>query len=480
MTLPRSISPQPSRRQRRLVTPATRAALALAPLVLAALALTPLAPSSPAFAQVKAPTPLATPDTAPLTIATNTPVEQPASRPRLGESVAAVVNDDMISSYDLRQRMRLLVATSGVQPSPDNIPQIEHEALRALVDEHLEMQEVHDIQTKQKDLHLEPSDKEIEETIGDMAKQSGLKPEQFLETLRSDDVNLSTLRDELRARLSWERYIGARYRDSVDIADNEIKAAFTHANATASKPQYLVSEIFIDAAQVGGQQAAVGGADQLVAQMQQGAPFASVARQFSKLPTAANGGDAGWLTAGDMPPEIQSVLEQMRPGQLSRPISVSDGVYIVALRDKRAGADAMVVDLKQAAVSLPAEAAPADVTAAQTKLDALRGKITGCDTVETAAAKTPGVVAGDLGETEVKDLRPSFQKAIAGLDVGQVSEPVRTDAGLHLIVVCERHASGARAVTKAEIEDKLRGVQYDMFARRFLRDLRNSATIETR
>ena len=417
---------------------------------------------------------------APLTLATNNTSEFAAGRGHMSESVAAIVNDDVVSSYDLRQRMRLLVATSGVQPSPDNLPQIEHEALRSLVDEHLEMQEIHDVQTKQKDLHLEPTDKEIDETIGDLARQSGLKREQLLETLRSDDVNISTLRDQLRARLSWERYIGARYHDSVQVADNQVRAAYAHANLAAAKPQYLVSEIFLDASQVGGEQATMDGANQLVAQIQQGAPFAAVARQFSKLATAANGGDTGWITASDLQPELQSALEQMRPGQLSRPIAVSNGVYIVALRDKRAGAQSTIVDLKQAALSLAPTASPADVSAGEAELEALRSKITGCDTLEAAAAKAPGVVAGDLGETELKDLRPSFQQAIAKLEVGQVSEPVRTDAGLHLIAVCERHAGGAHAITQADIEDKLKGEQFDMFARRYLRDLRNSATIETR
>jgi peptidyl-prolyl cis-trans isomerase SurA len=395
-------------------------------------------------------------------------------RPKLSESVAAIVNDEVISSYDLRQRMRLLVATSGVQPTAENLPQIQREALRNLVDEHLEMNEIHDVEAKQKDLKLEPTDKEINERIAEIASGAGIKPEQFLATLRSDDVDVQTLKDEIRAQLAWERYIGARFRDNVEIGDNQIRAAMERANAEASKPQYLVSEIFIEAA-------AVEGARQLIAQMQQGAPFPSVARQFSNAPTAANGGDLGWVTADSLQqPELTKAIEEMRPGQLSQPIASADGVYILALRDKRAGVTDTVVDLKQAAISLQPGATPDEVSKAEAKLVALRGKLDGCDSLETRAAKTPGVLAGDLGETDVKDLRPLFQQAIAHLKIGEASEPVRTDLGLHLIMVCERHAAGSRAITKAAIESRLEGEQYDMYGRRFLRDLRNSATIETR
>jgi peptidyl-prolyl cis-trans isomerase SurA len=415
-----------------------------------------------------------------LSVANNTAPQTP-QRPKLTESVAAIVNDEVISSYDLRQRMRLLVATSGVQPTADNLPQIQREALRNLVDEHLEMSEIHDVEVKQKDLKLEPTDKEINDRIAEIAGSAGIKPEQFLATLRSDDVDVQTLKDEIRAQLAWERYIGARFRDNVEISDNQIRAAMERANAEASKPQYLVSEIFIDAARVGNEASALEGARQLIAQMQQGAPFPSVARQFSNAPTAANGGDLGWVTSDALQqPELTKAIEEMRPGQLSQPIASSEGVYILALRDKRAGVTDTVVDLKQAAISLQAGATPEEVSKAEAKLMALRGKLDGCDNLETRAAKTPGVLAGDLGETDVKDLRPSFQQAIANLKIGQVSEPVRTDIGLHLIMVCERHAAGSRAITRASIESRLEGEQYDMYQRRFLRDLRNSATIETR
>src|SRR5690242_17817358 len=66
----------------------------------------------------------------------------PAGGSQLSEGVAAIVNDDIISTYDLVQRMRLIIVTSGIQPTDDNIPQLQREALRSLVDEHLQLQEL--------------------------------------------------------------------------------------------------------------------------------------------------------------------------------------------------------------------------------------------------------------------------------------------------------------------------------------------------
>jgi peptidyl-prolyl cis-trans isomerase SurA len=342
------------------------------------------------------------------------------------------------------------------------------------------MQEIKRIEEKQKDLHLQATPKEIDEEIQGMAEQNNIKPAQLLGTLKAAGVQPQTLREELGAQLAWRHYMGGRFGSSIRIGDEQIAEAEARILASSQKAQYLLSEIFIDASRVGGQKAAEDGADQLIAQMQKGAPFQAVARQFSALPTAANGGDSGWLTSAEIQAPIETALETMRPGQMSGPIPVTDGVYIVLLRDKRAGAKATLIDLKQAAVRLPENASAADVAAATEKLDALKATFTSCKDLEADASKVTGVVAGDLGQTDITDLSPDFRQVVDTLKVGQIGGPVRTKAGLHLVAVCGRHASGAHAPTHDDIENRLYGEQLSMISRRFLRDLRNSATIESR
>ncbi len=397
----------------------------------------------------------------------------------LTESVAAVVNDDIVSTYDLGQRIRLLIATSGVQPTEENLPQFQREALVSLVDEHLQFQELRRVEREQK-IEILADDAEINEEIADMAKSNNMSREQFEQFLAQRGIGVETLKQQLRAQISWARWIRGRYGSRLRVGDDQIAATQARLAAEAAKPQYNVGEVLIDSARVGGMPQAMAGAQQLVTQLQQGAPFAAVARQFSALPTAANGGDAGWVSAGDMPAEAMAVLEQMRPGQLSQPIPVKDGVYIFYLKDKRAGGSATLVNLKQAAVALSAEAKPEDEAAARTKLAALKPQIKDCATLEATAGKVEGIVAGDLGEAEVADLAPQFQEAAGKLKVGEVSEPIRTAAGLHLVAVCGRRSASAAQADKQQIEQRLFGQQLSMIARRYMRDLRNSATIETK
>lgn len=402
------------------------------------------------------------------------------NRPAMSEGVAAVVNDDIISTYDLRQRVLLMLVTYGVQATEQNLRALEREAMKALVDERLELQEIRSIEAKQKDVHLEPTAAELDEQINTMAQQYNIKRAQFVSTLKNAGVAEQSLRDQVFITLAWHNYIGGRFHGSVHVGETAVNQEEGRLNAAAAKPQYEVSEIFIDGGKAGGADQAMEGAHQLIAQLKQGAPFAAVARQFSALPTAANGGDAGWLSSGSMQPALETALETMRPGQLSDPIPVSDGVYILQLRDKHAGVGATLVALKQAAVPLPAQATPEQMQAATTKLETLKTEIKSCADLETDSAKVDGVVAGDLGETEIGDLTPEFKQVVDGLKIGQVGGPVRTRAGLHLVALCGRRASGPHAPSREEIADRLEGEQLNMIARRYLRDLHNSATIESR
>jgi peptidyl-prolyl cis-trans isomerase SurA len=221
-------------------------------------------------------------------------------------------------------------------------------------------------------------------------------------------------------------------------------------------------------------------ANQLLTQLHQGAQFQSVARQFSTDATAANGGDAGWVTAGELDPPVREALDAMRPGALSAPIQVKDGIYIVYLRERQAGGSSVLISLKQAAIALPANAPQDQVDAASAKLTALRGQLHGCDNFETIAGKVDGVLAGDLGEAEAKDLAPAFRDAAVALPVGEISAPIRSDEGLHLVAVCGKRSNAASGLDHDQIENRLIGEQLQMINKREIRDLRNSAAIEVR
>jgi len=397
-----------------------------------------------------------------------------AQRPQfqLADGVLVTVNDSVITGFDLRQRMLLLIAMTQVQPTAENIPAIQQEAMSALIDERLQSQELKEY----KDLVV--TDEEVGEEITSMAQEVGTTPEAYLSFLEQGGIRAQTLREQLRTRIGWQQLVGGRFQSRARASKGAVDAALRQVSEAASKKQYLLGEIYIEAARVGGQQAAVNGANQLVQQMvSQGAPFQAVAQQFSTAPSAARGGDAGWVVEGTLQPVLQTAMDQLDVGQLSRPIPVEGGVYILYMRDKRDGSAANMVQLKQVMIELPETASEADVAAASQRLEGLRPQLT-CDSMLARATSEQGLLGSDLGEADVQNLAPQFQQVARSAEVGSVSSPVRTPLGLHLVGVCGRRAGGATAPDVRQVENGLLRQNLATLERRYMRDLLADALVE--
>lgn len=390
---------------------------------------------------------------------------------QMSDGILATVNDSVITGFDLRQRMLLLIAMTQVQPTPENIPAIQQQALNALIDERLQMQEL----TKYENLAV--TDQEVEEEIAAMAQEVGASPQAYLDFLAQGGIRPITLREQIRTQIGWSRLVGGRFQSRARVSRSAVQAAMRQVSAAAAKKQYLIGEIYIESARVGGQQAALSGANQLVRQMVQGAPFQAVAQQFSAAPSATRGGDAGWVVEGTVQPALQQALDQLEVGQLSRPIPVDGGVYIVYMRDKRDGASASLVRIKQVMIELPETAGEGEVAAATQRLEALRPQLT-CDTMLARASSEPGLLGADLGEADVQNLAPQFQQVARSAEVGSVSTPVRTPLGVHLLAVCGRRVGGTEAPDAPTIENQLFRQNLATLGRRYMRDLREDALIE--
>ena len=405
--------------------------------------------------------------------AEQTPATPPAAPPQfqLSEGIIATVNDQIITSFDLRQRMLMIIAMSQVQPTEENIPAIQQQALNALIEERLQVQEI----AKYPDLVI--TDAEVDEEVARMAEDAGTSPANYMQFLEQGGIRARNMREQLRTEIGWRALVGGRFNNRAKVSRAAVDQAMRQVTEAASKPQYLIGEIYIEAARVGGQQAAVTGADQLVQQMVAGAPFQAVARQFSAAPSAPRGGDAGWVVQGTVQPALQVALDQLEVGQLSRPIPVEGGVYIIYMRDKRSGAATSLVTLKQIMIEAPETASPETVAAATARLEALRPQLT-CDNMLARATSEQGLLGSDLGEADVGNLAPQFQQVARTSEVGTVSTPVRTPLGVHLVAVCGRRVGGADAPTYQQVEGRLQNQNLAMLARRYIRDLRADALIE--
>ena len=219
----------------------------------------------------------------------------PPATAQSAEGVAAIVNDHVISTFDVRQRATLLLASAGMQQTPELMQRANVQALRDLVDERLEEQEAAKF-----DVTISPE--QVDRRLNDIATQNHLTGDTLMQQLQSKGVNPQALRGQIHASMVWQSLMSRMYNSRVRVSESEIRDTQQRIAANASKPQYLISEIFLPASSPQDFEQMQTGAMHLLEQMQHGAPFPLVARQFSQAPSAAAGGDIGWIAATELAP----------------------------------------------------------------------------------------------------------------------------------------------------------------------------------
>ncbi|WP_109260172.1 peptidylprolyl isomerase [Hyphobacterium indicum] len=384
------------------------------------------------------------------------------------EGIAALVNDYPITTVDVRNRMRLIIASSGAQPTPEALARIQDQAIRSLVDETLQLQEALEYEVE-----VDPA--EVDAAIQNIAVQNDADPAQIERDLAASGIAVTTLRRQLEAEIAWQILVGGRYSNRIRISNQQIEATLERVAASASETQYRLAEIFLEIPVSSDEEQAQQRAIAVMTQIQQGAPFQAVAQQFSDAPSAANGGEIGWLLTGQMRPEVAQVAQALSPGQLSRPFRVPGGLMIIALIDEREGTTAIMYDLAQ--VTIPTSRVTDESVAA---LQRAISRIASCDQIDAAVEGVDGAFSSRLGQISLDALLPQVAEPLSGLDEGENTGILESAAGRQVYFVCDRSIGGPGVPTREEIERQLRNQQLSMLSRRWLRDLRRDSTIEIR
>jgi peptidyl-prolyl cis-trans isomerase SurA len=440
---------------------------------------------------------------------------QSGSSTASGERIAAVVNEEAISISDVSARIRLALLNTGSQESPEVRQRLAPQVVRQLIDERLQLQEA-----KKNGVTVSQSD--IDEAIKRIAEQNHMGRSQLEGLLKSHGIPQSTLVEQVRALVAWQRVMQRRIRQEITISDDEIDAAMARIKANIGKPEYLVAEIFlaVDSPDQDGEVRR--SAERLVEEIRRGGNFPALARQFSQSAGAASGGDLGWVRTGESSAEVDKALSGMRAGQLSPPIRTATGYHILLVRGQRAfgssGGEEMAppprqaprqqprpniakatVNMKQIVIPIESKEAAKGV---KDQAEALRKSIKSCGDFE-AKAKASGVPeSGDMGTLRVKDLPQGLQQLAVGIPLGQPSPVLMSQAAAVILIVCKRdvpmiepppeaqpkpveappppRSKEVKMPGRDEIERELVGERADLLARRYLRDLRRSAFIDLR
>lgn len=394
------------------------------------------------------------------------------------QTIAAVVNDEIISNFDLDQRIRLVISSSGSEPTAQLANQLKTQVLTGLIDERLQIQEA-------RRLNIDVTDEEIAGAVGFIEQQNGMPEGNLARVLETQGASLESLHDQLRAQIAWSKVVSRRLRPRVVVGEDEIDTLVARLKKSG-RVEHLSSEIFLSFSD---QNAAVredviANAQTLIDQLRDGASFPILAQQFSQSVSASDGGDLGWITSAELPQAAGAALETLAVNEISGPISTRDGVYVLLVRERRRFAavdpEQVTVALKQIFIPLKENADDDSIGSQMALARTVAGTVRGCDDFDTLAQEMGSDESGDLGRVKVADMPAQFREAILATEVGEASEPVRTETGIRVFMVCDREQPEAPDPDRRAIENSIGQARLSMLARRYLRDLRRDAVVDIR
>ncbi len=384
------------------------------------------------------------------------------------QGIAAIVNNDIITTYDLEQRVLYLLATTNAPRDEESLARLQRQAMNNLVNERLQVQELSKYDST-------VSDNEVNRRVAQLLTQRGVDPQEMAGKLQSVGISMETLREQVRSEIAWQRIINNVYGSRIRITDSQIEEMMDRMTANADKPKYRVSEIFIEATpEINGMTGALEGANAMITQLKDGAPFQLLARSFSSATSAANGGDIGYIQEGELRPELDAIIRQMEPGTVSTPIEVPGGYYVIGLIDKKTSETETLYNLRQVTVTSE------DKELAMSQLKDLKGKLTSCDTVIDDVDTMEDVSTELMGELKASDLSDAIITKIENTEIGGLSDPFERPNGATSIMVCDKELTGTGIPTRQQIEDGLTDEQLAQASKRLLRDIRRKATLVVR
>jgi len=408
-----------------------------------------------------------------------------AQRATLVDRIVAVVNKEVVTLSELNEQ----VAGAQRQLRRQGTPLPERSVLERQLLERLILQKAQ-LQLA-RDNGIRVDEIQLDRAVQRIAENNNLTLVAFRRAIEADGVNFERFREEVREQILLTRLREREIDDRIQVSDSEIDLYLEELKAAGSeRVEYDVAHILVrvpEQARPDQLEQARERAQKARAEALAGHDFGKLAATYSDGPDALRGGALGWRERDRLPELFSSALEKMKPGTVSEVLRSPAGFHVLKLIDRRAmgsaGAPVVQTHARHILVRTSEIVSEAD---ARRRLSELRERIVtgGADFAELAKRHSEDGTAargGDLDWVHPGDTVPEFERAMNALAPGEISQPVKTPFGWHLIQVLERRTADLSAERKRlQARQVLRARKSDEAYQEWLRQLRDRTYVELR
>jgi peptidyl-prolyl cis-trans isomerase SurA len=399
------------------------------------------------------------------------------------DRIIAVVNNEVITYNDLNDRLATIIRQlqkESTQLPPQDVMQ--KQVLEQMINTQVQIQEA-------KETGIKVDESTLDKTLQRIADENKVSMTDFRRLLEQDGIVWSKFREEIRGEVMISRLREREVEGNVNVTEAEVDTQLSlEAREANTDQEFRLAHILVvvpeqaTTAQI--EQRRIRAA-QALAEVRKGVEFAQVSARFSDAPDALQGGNLGWRATGRLPTLFLEALNQIKPGETTDILRSANGFHIVKLLDKRGKSAAPQVQQSRVRhILIRAKEGVSDDDARE-RLRRLRDRIVGgADFAELAKVHSDdpsSTKGGELGWISPGDTVPEFERTMNQLRDNELSQPVQTQYGWHLVQVLERRSEGVSEERKRAVaRNTIRARKADEAYQDWLRQTRDRAFVEYR
>ena len=398
------------------------------------------------------------------------------------DRIVAVVNDEVITALELDKEIVEIKKQMRQQQMPPEA------VLRKQLLERMILRRIQLQMAKRGSIRVD--DVTLNSTIEKIAAQNRLSLSQFRDALTREGLNYEDFRENMRDEITINRLQQQQVGNRIVITQQEIDTFISNQALRSGKDkEYHLGHILIavpEAASAEQIAAARSKAEKIVADLRANADFYQTAASVSDGQQALEGGDLGWRRAEALPTLFADWVVKQQVNSISDALRSPSGFHIIKLLDERSNVQKHVVTQTHARHILIRSGELDDSELARDRLLKIRQRIVaGEDFAMLAKSQSEdpgsGAEGGDLGWVNPGDMVPAFEQAMDGLELNEISQPVRTQFGWHILQVLERRShDNTKDVQRKNAQEVLRARKTDPAMQAWIRRLRDEAFVENR
>ncbi len=411
-------------------------------------------------------------------------------QPVLVDAIVAVVNTDVITMNELEERLRLVeqrMKRQNMQLPPREL--LQKQMIERMIVNRAQMQLARESGIRIDDILLDRA-------VARIAEQNNLSLQDFRDQLEREGVSFARFREEVREEITLQRLREREVDNKLQITESEIDGfiAASAGQMDGAQQELNIMQILVrvpenaSAEQIAERKKR---AEQAIDQLKSGIDFAKVAASFSDAGDALKGGELGWRTTSRLPQLFLDAVEKLGEGEIAPLVRSANGFHVLKLVGRRSASPvkagpASVVQQTRARhilIKVNQIVAPAE---ARRKLVELRERLTNDaakfeDLARLYSNDGSASKGGDLGWIYPGDTVPEFERAMNSLKPGEISPPVESPFGFHLIEVLERKTEEVSSERQRLLaRQTLREQKLEEAYEDWLRQLRDRAYVEYR